>query len=396
MECNKCHKDTKVCSCASSTTIGSPVQGPRGDKGQRGSRILTGDGFPSKALGFEGDFYLDTVTNEYYIKNEFCEWISEGNLTGQQGEQGIPGEGIPGENGIDGQDGQDGREVQLRNNGTHIQWKYEGDPDWINLVELTEIQGPQGDAGNDGCSLLQGIGAPDNSLGKDCDSYIDVDSVDKDFYLKSMGSWVKTGTLLSGAETGNFYVTNTADEDVTKFVSSYTFASGGQTLNTALTNALSNIQVYGWPIKFPEKDASPYFDDKNNWFVNKWESPKDYSIVEFNIQIVLNSVDPSSFPNASSGGVLLALVRSRGGVESIMTYLGPETPSNQMNGLSSAAFPKNVSIIYQVASVEKGDLYFLKVVLLVGTGLSGVLEPYTEGGDIYVENGSEFWNQTID
>lgn len=56
-----------------------------------------------------------------------------------------------------GADGEDGRAIQLQNNGTYIQWRYEGDVSWTNLVALTAITGPQGVPGNDGAQGIQGI-----------------------------------------------------------------------------------------------------------------------------------------------------------------------------------------------------------------------------------------------
>ena len=48
--------------------------------------------------------------------------------------------------------GQDGREVELRNNGTQIQWKYTDEPDtaWRDLVALDAITGGRGADGADG------------------------------------------------------------------------------------------------------------------------------------------------------------------------------------------------------------------------------------------------------
>lgn len=40
--------------------------------------------------------------------------------------------GIPGVN---------GREIELKANDTHIQWRYVGEPDWTNLVELSTLKG---------------------------------------------------------------------------------------------------------------------------------------------------------------------------------------------------------------------------------------------------------------
>ena len=53
---------------------------------------------------------------------------------------------------IEGTDGEDGREVELRNNGTQIQWKYEDEPDtaWRDLVALDAITGGDGADGANG------------------------------------------------------------------------------------------------------------------------------------------------------------------------------------------------------------------------------------------------------
>lgn len=48
----------------------------------------------------------------------------------------------------DGVDGEDGREVELRNNGTQIQWRYVGDPSWTDIISLSEITGADGEDGN--------------------------------------------------------------------------------------------------------------------------------------------------------------------------------------------------------------------------------------------------------
>ncbi len=40
-----------------------------------------------------------------------------------------------------------GREVELQTSATHIQWRYEGEATWTNLVALADITGPRGPAG---------------------------------------------------------------------------------------------------------------------------------------------------------------------------------------------------------------------------------------------------------
>jgi len=43
-----------------------------------------------------------------------------------------------------GEDGTDGREVEIHSSGIYIQWKYVGDPDWIDLVALADLEGSDG------------------------------------------------------------------------------------------------------------------------------------------------------------------------------------------------------------------------------------------------------------
>ena len=58
--------------------------------------------------------------------------------------------GDQGPQGIQGIQGEDGRALLLQRTNTHIQWQYEGDATWNNLISLDEIQGEQGPAGNNG------------------------------------------------------------------------------------------------------------------------------------------------------------------------------------------------------------------------------------------------------
>ena len=46
--------------------------------------------------------------------------------------------------------GADGREVELQTNSTHIQWRYSGESEWRNLIELERLEGPSGPPGAKG------------------------------------------------------------------------------------------------------------------------------------------------------------------------------------------------------------------------------------------------------
>lgn len=69
-----------------------------------------------------------------------------------------------GGSGIPGQDGQDGREIELRKSGTHIEWRYLGDSNWTQLVDLNELKGNDGAPGRDGRDGIDGV-TPNLSVG---------------------------------------------------------------------------------------------------------------------------------------------------------------------------------------------------------------------------------------
>lgn len=105
----------------------------------------TGSGAPSDGLGVDGDYYLNAADGAVYAKDAGT-YTLVANIRGADGD--------------DGDDGDDGREVEVQNSGTHIQWRYVGDPTWIDLVALTSLKGDPGDAGVDGGpSLVTSIAA---------------------------------------------------------------------------------------------------------------------------------------------------------------------------------------------------------------------------------------------
>lgn len=55
----------------------------------------------------------------------------------------------------------DGREVELQTNSTHIQWRYSGESEWRNLIELKRLEGPSGEKGETGQNAVN----PNFSIG---------------------------------------------------------------------------------------------------------------------------------------------------------------------------------------------------------------------------------------
>ena len=61
--------------------------------------------------------------------------------------------------------GADGREVELQTNSTHIQWRYSGESEWRNLIELERLEGPSGPTGPRGATGATGPQGPIGETG---------------------------------------------------------------------------------------------------------------------------------------------------------------------------------------------------------------------------------------
>lgn len=65
-----------------------------------------------------------------------------------------------------GTPGKDGREIELQNSGTAIQWRYEGDDAWTDLVQLSALKGEKGDKGDKGDKGETGATGPQGPQGE--------------------------------------------------------------------------------------------------------------------------------------------------------------------------------------------------------------------------------------
>ena len=199
-------------------------QGPQGNTGATGQKGEDGDDGVSVVsivkTSSDSTTGIDTYTITYSDGNTSTFII----VNGKDGNQGI--QGIPGEDGhtpvitinADGDWTVDGV-------STHIHAQGESGDDGVYVVSIvrtssdptsgidtytitysdeststfTVTNGAKGDKGNDGNDglngsfILTGNGVPSSSLGKDGDSYIDLDTWD--YYVKTSGSWINSGNL---------------------------------------------------------------------------------------------------------------------------------------------------------------------------------------------------------
>jgi len=138
-----------------SVRVTLPNRGPQGLQGIQGEVGPVGPVGETGSPGADGrEVELQTTETHvqwrYEGESEWTDLVALSAITGPQG--------IQGETGLTGAAGADGREVELRKTETHVQWRYEDEAEWTDLVALSEITGPQGQTGN------QGPAGPANTL----------------------------------------------------------------------------------------------------------------------------------------------------------------------------------------------------------------------------------------
>lgn len=116
--------------------------------------------------GTDGQDGTDGREVEIQVANSYIQWryigdatwnnlIAISELKGEKGDQGE--QGIQGEKGETGNSGADGKEIKLQATDTYIQWKYDTDTNWTNLVPLSDLKGATGEQGIQGEQGEQGV-----------------------------------------------------------------------------------------------------------------------------------------------------------------------------------------------------------------------------------------------
>lgn len=203
------------------------ASGSVGESGSDGATWLSGDSSPSSQTGKNGDFYFDLVAKKIYLK-ENNSWIEK--LTISNGENGKKIEldinnthvqwRYEGDStwnqliSLSSLSGEDGKSVELRSTDLDIEWRYVGDNEWKQLASLQALKGQDG---KDGTVWITGEGNPYNKNELDSkvgDFYFD--TLNNDIYLLTTNGWVlevdleekyeeKDVELASGKYTGNVF-----------------------------------------------------------------------------------------------------------------------------------------------------------------------------------------------
>lgn len=129
---------------------GTSGGGGAGEKGDDGREVELRKGATHVQWRYEGESSWRNLVALDDLKGAKGD-PGEPGPDGEKGEKGDPGEpgekGEKGDPGEPGADGADGREVELQKSATHIQWRYEGDGSWQDLVALADLKGEKGDPG---------------------------------------------------------------------------------------------------------------------------------------------------------------------------------------------------------------------------------------------------------
>lgn len=154
--------------------VAQPPAGTDGDKGWSPvlAVITDGERRVHQVIDWTGGQGAKPITGLYIgidgLKVNIADGVDIRGAAGTDGADGAPGadgsDGAPGADGMDGTpgaDGADGREVEIQNSGTHVQWRYVGDVDWIDLIALSAITGADGADGTNGTNGVDGADGTD-------------------------------------------------------------------------------------------------------------------------------------------------------------------------------------------------------------------------------------------
>ena len=179
-----------------------PAGNIKGPKGADGKDILNGKTNPTSDTGKDGDTFVNTATGDVFVKENGA-WKPAGNIKGLQGDAGATGaNGADGHDGAAGRDGRDGKDI-LNGTATPDETQGKDGDTFINTATgdvfvkengtwkaAGNIRGPKGADGKD---ILNGKTDPTPDTGKDGDTF--VNTATGDVFVKENGAWKPAGNI---------------------------------------------------------------------------------------------------------------------------------------------------------------------------------------------------------
>ena len=242
-------------------------QGVQGATGADGKAVRSGTSAPSNGTGNDGDFYIDTSTNQIYGPKTSGAWGSATSLVGPQGATGATGSaGADGKTVLNGS-GAPSNSTTGNNGDFYIDTTASaiyGPKTGGVWGSATSLKGTNGTNGTNGKTVLNGSGAPSNSTGSEGDFYIDT-TANRIYGPKGATTWPASSTSLVGptGATGATGATGPAGTDGTNGVSGYEVVTGTKTIgaNTTdnlITSCTTGKKPLGGGYSFPVSSATFY------------------------------------------------------------------------------------------------------------------------------------------
>lgn len=132
--------------------------GPRGPRGWSAYEIAEQNGFEGTQTQWLATLQDRGRKVELGVSATHIQWRYEGDAVWQNL---LALSEIKGETGEQGPSGTDARDVEFNKSATHIQWRYVGDTVWIDLVPLADIKGDEGPEGPQGEQGIPGPSSPE-------------------------------------------------------------------------------------------------------------------------------------------------------------------------------------------------------------------------------------------
>ena len=196
---------------ASSAALVGCANGQDGKDGLDGTIWKSGTNHTSFTDAKVGDYFIDTDDYILYQKDADS-WTVVMENYGKSGENGKPGTAADNIE-VRTEAGQiqwryktgsdiswktlidittvNSRQVVLQATTDYIQWKYEGDETWKNLISVASLKGT-----DTGTTWHCFAGEPSNSFGKDGDFFLN--ETTSDIFKKTSGAWAKIGNISGG------------------------------------------------------------------------------------------------------------------------------------------------------------------------------------------------------